>query len=196
MWRALAANKVAIVPTLVTWPIRLDPPDTAIAKMNTGRVAGIQYVSKKTRDGWRDQFLELKQESPRDWTTIHRDEMRNIAEMHRSGMTLLAGTDVGAPLLVPGFSMHDELHLLVTAVGMTPLQALQAATILPARINGTGSSLGSVEAGKLADLVLLDANPLSDIGNTRKINAVIANGRLLNRAALARILADAGAATP
>jgi len=162
--------------------------------MNTGRVAGIQYVPKATRDHWRDQFIELKQEGARDWTTIHRDEMRNTAEMHRAGMTLLAGSDLGAPLLVPGFSMHDELELLVNVAGMTPLQALRAATILPARVNGLGDSLGSVEAGKLADIVVLDANPLTDIRNTRKISAVVANGRLLNRGALDRILADAQAA--
>jgi hypothetical protein len=194
MWRAFAANNVALVPTLVTWPIRLDPPDTAIAKMSTGRIAGLQYVPKKTRDDWRNQFLELKQEPQRDWTTIYRNELRNTAEMHRAGMTLLAGSDLGAPLLVPGFSIHDELELLVTQAGMTPLQALRAATILPARINGLGDSLGSVEPGKLADIVVLDANPLTDIRNTRKISAVIANGRLLNRAALDQILEAAQAA--
>jgi hypothetical protein len=194
MWRAFAANNVAIVPTLVTWPIRLDPPDTAIAKMNTGRIAGLEYVPKATRDSWRDQFLELKQEPQRDWTTIYRNEVRNTAEMHRAGMTLLAGSDLGAPLLVPGFSMHDELELLVNLAGMTPLQALRAATILPARINGTSDSLGSIEEGKLADIVVLDPNPLADIRNTRKINAVIANGRLLNRPTLDQILAAAQAA--
>lgn len=194
MWRAFATNNVALVPTLVTWPIRLDPPDTAIAKMNTGRIAGLQYVPRATRDTWRNQFLELKQESQRDWTTIHRDEMRNTAEMHRAGMTLLAGSDLGAPLLVPGFSMHDELELLVTVAGMTSLQALRAATILPARTNGIGDSLGSIEEGKLADIVVLDANPLTDIRNTRRISAVVANGRLLNRATLNSILASAQAA--
>ena len=194
MWRSFAANNVALVPTLVTWPIRLDPPDTAIAKMNTGRIAGLQYVPKKTRDTWQDQFLELKQEPQRDWTAIYRNEVRNSAEMHRAGMTLLAGSDLGAPLLVPGFSMHDELELLVTLAGMTPLEALRAATILPARVNGLGDSLGSIEEGKLADIVVLDANPLTDIRNTRKISGVIANGRLLNRAALDQMLAAAEAA--
>ncbi|HVG45345.1 MAG TPA: amidohydrolase family protein, partial [Longimicrobium sp.] len=72
----------------------------------------------------------------------------------------------------------------------TPLEALQAATLAPARFMGMADSLGSVQAGKVADLVLLDADPLADIGNTRRIRAVIANGRLLDRAALDALLAE------
>jgi hypothetical protein len=194
LWRQLAANGVAMVPTLVTWPIRLDPPDTLIAKLNAGRIARLQYVPRQTREQWRDQLLQLKQESPTDWMTIYRGEMRNAAEMYRAGMTLLAGTDVGSPLLVPGFSLHDELDLLVSQARMTPLQALQAATILPSRVMGLADSLSSVAVGKVADLVVLDASPLVAIGNARRIHAVIANGRLLTRDALQRMLARAEAA--
>jgi hypothetical protein len=128
------------------------------------------------------------------WMTIYRGEMRNAAEMYRAGMTLLAGTDVGSPLLVPGFSLHDELDLLVSQARMTPLQALQAATILPSRVMGLADSLSSVAVGKVADLVVLDASPLVAIGNARRIHAVIANGRLLTRDALQRMLATAEAA--
>ena len=194
LWRQLAANGVAMVPTLVTWPIRLDPPDTVMAKLNTGRIPELQYVARQTREQWRDQMLELKQENPLDWKTIYRGEMRNAAEMHRAGMTLLAGTDIGAPLLVPGFSLHDELDLLVSQAGMTPVQALQAATILPARVMGLADSLSSVTVGKVADLIVLDANPLAAIGNTRRIHAVITNGRLLTRGDLDHMLAAAEAA--
>src|SRR5438067_3561886 len=194
LWRQLVANGVAMVPTLVTWPIRLDPPDTIIAELNAGRISGLRYVPSETRQEWRDQMLELKQENPMDWKTIYHDEMRNAAEMHRAGMTLLAGTDIGSPLLVPGFSLHDELDLLVSQAGMTPVQALQAATILPARVMGLADSLSSVAVGKVADPVVLDANPLAAIGNTRRIHAVIANGRLLARDSLDRMLAAAEAA--
>jgi imidazolonepropionase-like amidohydrolase len=96
------------------------------------------------------------------------------------------------PFQVPGISLHEELLRLVEA-GLTPLSALQAATIHPARVLGLADALGTVEAGKLADLVLLDADPLADIRNTRRIRAVVANGRLFRRQDLDRLLADAEA---
>jgi adenine deaminase len=82
--------------------------------------------------------------------------------------------------LVPGFSLHDEPALLVAEGGFTPLEALQATTRDPALFLGREKDLGTVERGKLADLVLLDADPLADIHNT-KFAAVVANGRLLPR---------------
>jgi len=110
--------------------------------------------------------------------------------MHRAGVPILAGTDVGNPFVYPGFSLHDELGLLVEA-GLTPAAALRAATLDPARYLGVADSLGSVARGKRADLVLLDADPLADIANTRRIRAVVARGRYLDRAALDALLAEA-----
>ena len=107
---------------------------------------------------------------------------------------LLAATDVGIPMLVPGLSLHEELALLVEA-GLTPLEALRTATVNPARVLGMADSLGTIEADKLADLVLLDANPLADIANTRRIRAVVANGRLYRRADLDRLLAGVDRST-
>ncbi len=95
----------------------------------------------------------------------------------------MAGTDIGLPYVFPGFSLHDELALLVEA-GLTPLEALQAATRNTAKAVGLGDDLGTIEVGKLADLVLLDADPLAAITNTTRIAAVVANGRLLERADL------------
>jgi imidazolonepropionase-like amidohydrolase len=117
-----------------------------------------------------------------------------VQSMHRAGVPFLAGTDTTNPFVFPGFSLHDELALLVAEGGFTPLEALQAATRDPARFLGWEKDLGTVEPGKLADLVLLDADPLADIHNTAKIAAVVANGRLLPRRELDRMLAEVEAA--
>jgi imidazolonepropionase-like amidohydrolase len=101
----------------------------------------------------------------------------------------LAGTDVLNPYCFPGFSLHDELGLLVEA-GLSPMEALQAATLNPARFLGKEKDLGTVEKGKIADLVLLDASPLADIGNSRKIDAVVFGGKLLPKAEIQKTLAD------
>jgi hypothetical protein len=195
LWRELAKNGVAIVPTLVTWPLRLEPPDVLLEKLDAGAFPRLQYVPAAARALWRDQLTQFRQESSMDWSGIHRGEMRNVGEMRGAGIVLLPGTDSGAPLIVPGFSLHDELQLLVRAGGLTPAQAVQAATETSAGIAGLGQSLGSIEVGKIADLVVLDANPLLEIGNTKRIFAVVVNGRLLDRAALDRLLArsDGGA---
>jgi tetratricopeptide (TPR) repeat protein len=90
---------------------------------------------------------------------------------------------------MPGLSLHDELGFMVQA-GLTPMQALQTATLNPARFIGREKDLGTVETGKLADLVLLDANPLDDIANTKKIVLVIYSGVLYSRTQLDKMLSD------
>ena len=115
--------------------------------------------------------------------------------LHRVGVPMLAGTDVVynagsavyAPTSEPGRSLHEELRLLVRA-GLTPAAALQTATLNPARFFNAADSLGTVAVGKVADLVLLDADPLANITNTLTIRAVVANGRYFDRAALDRLL--------
>ena len=102
-----------------------------------------------------------------------------VRQMRDAGVHLLAGTDTGAPFLFPGSVLHDELALLVSA-GLTPMEALQSATKNPADFLGQSQLAGTIERGKFADLLLLDANPLDDIHNTRKISGVIVRGRLLN----------------
>ena len=132
----------------------------------------------------------------KDWSTdpfadrerFFQAELKMVGEMNRAGVRILAGTDTAAGVRVyPGFSLHEELELLVQA-GLTPMQALQAATRNPGEYLGFADT-GTIEKGKRADLVLLEANPLADIKNTRKIQSVVLAGRYFSRADLDRLLA-------
>ncbi len=121
-------------------------------------------------------------------------ELEVVNAMHRAGVPFLAGTDTPPGVYIfPGFGLHEELQRFVAA-GFTPLEALQTATLNPARFLGMESLVGAIERGKFADMVLLDANPLDDIRNTQKIAAVIANGRYFSRADLDKMLAGVEAA--
>jgi imidazolonepropionase-like amidohydrolase len=132
---------------------------------------------------------------PEDFASLRASfdkQLALVGALFRAGVPLLAGTDELNPYCFPGFSLHDELGLLVQA-GLSPLAALRAATSSPARFLGR-EDLGVIAAGKLADLVLLEGDPLADIGNTRRIAAVVSRGTLHDRAALDGLLAEAKAA--
>jgi imidazolonepropionase-like amidohydrolase len=176
-------NGTVVTPTLVAYASVIQAADgSALEDPN------LRYVAASLKK----QFLEnTKPVSPEDLAELKATlaELRAVvAQMHRDGVPLLAGTDL-AGSRVPGFTLHDELAFLAEA-GLTPVQALQTATRNPAKVLGKSDELGAVEAGKIADLVLLEADPLQDIRNTRRIRAVVANGRLLDRSALDRLLRD------
>lgn len=115
-----------------------------------------------------------------------------VRELRNAGVKMLAGSDALTSGVVPGFSLHEELELLQKA-GLTPSETLASATRLPAVWLGTDGDRGTVEAGKRADLVLLDADPLVDIRNTRKISGVLVGGRWHDRRKLEGMLADLAA---
>jgi imidazolonepropionase-like amidohydrolase len=153
----------------------------------------VKYMPPSLRSYW--SVMKLSPETVAWLERAYKRATGLARAMHRAGVPFLAGTDTpGVPYVFPGFSLHDELALLVSECGFTPLEALQAATRDPARFLGREKDLGTVETGKLADLVLLDADPLADIHNTTKIAAVVVNGRLLPRRELDRMLADVEAA--
>ena len=115
-------------------------------------------------------------------------ELAVVHMLHQAGVEFLAGTDTPAGVhIFPGFSLHEELQRFVAA-GFTPLEALQTATINPARFFHMEDQLGTIENGKVADLVLLDGNPLADIGNSQKVSGVVLNGRFLSRSDLQKML--------
>jgi imidazolonepropionase-like amidohydrolase len=153
----------------------------------------LKYMPPTIREMWipKNDF-RLKDKTAEDYAIYKKRFQRQteiVGAMQRTGVELLAGTDVLNPYCFPGFSLHDELALLVKA-GLTPMEALQTATRNPARFLSRDKEAGTVEKGKIADLVLLDANPLTDIRNTTKINAVVVDGRLYNQADLAAMLAE------
>ena len=184
---------MAIVPTLVTGERSLFiSPDEAgkIVEDRAGEIdARRKYLGGYLISDWREQVAERKAEPPMDWSKITPLVTADLRDMHRAGVTIMPGTDIGVLLIYPGFTLHDELELLVRVIGMTPMEALVAATRTPAEFLGKSKTLGTIAAGKTADLVLLRANPLDDIRNTRQIEAVVANGTLYDRAALDVLLA-------
>jgi imidazolonepropionase-like amidohydrolase len=116
-----------------------------------------------------------------------------VGELHRAGVPILAGSDAPNPFVFPGSSLHEELALLVDA-GLTPMDAILAATANPARFLGLFATHGTIEPGKAADMVLIEGNPLEDIGAVRTIAGVVLNGKFLDRNALDGLLKQAEAA--
>ena len=152
-----------------------------------------KYIPAYWRDvTWRRFTDEMMPDLLRDPLALRQEyfahNLQMVGAMHRVGVPFMAGTDTAPGVyIVPGFSLHDELANFVEA-GFTPMEALQTATSNPAKFLGMEANLGSVEPGKLADFVLLTADPLEDIRNTRKISVVVENGHIFDRAALDQIL--------
>jgi hypothetical protein len=147
--------------------------------------------SWKNQDDWRlkNRTAEISARS----RMIFQKELDLVLAMHRAGVKMLAATDAVVWYVFPGFSLHDELELFVKA-GLTPMEALQTATRNPAIYLGLIDEVGTVEKGKKADLVLLEASPLENISNTKRITAVIVGGRLIPKVSLDKMLMDAEAA--
>jgi imidazolonepropionase-like amidohydrolase len=153
----------------------------------------LKYIPAAIRKNWEDPRLQEAKLSLNALDSLDREYVQSshiVDRMQRFKVPIMAGTDTGEPYTFPGYDLHRELQLLVKA-GLSPLQALRAATITPAEFLEAGDSLGTVAPGKMADLVLLDADPLTDIRNTQKIAAVVLGGRYLPKAKLDAMLPHA-----
>ena len=157
----------------------------------------LAYIGPGLRKTYQWRIDRAAKATPDEIAARHREYRQTAAVLpmlEKAGVTIMAGTDAGFlnSFDYPGLGLHQELAMYVEN-GLTPAQALAAATRAGPQWFGALDRYGSVEAGKQADLLLLDANPLEDIGATRAINTVVLRGRLQNRAALDKLLADAKA---
>ena len=185
----LAKNRTWQCPTLV-W----ERGGNLIDAADFARDERAKYVPAAWKtETWKRFTDEIKQGYGEDDIAVRRKfiekELEVVQRLHKAGVPFLAGTDTPAGVYIfPGFSLHEELQRFVAA-GFTPLEALQTATLNPAQFFGKEEQLGTIERGKIADLVLLSANPLEDISNTQKIAAVIFDGRYYSRKDLDKMLA-------
>jgi imidazolonepropionase-like amidohydrolase len=186
LFQRFVRNRTYQCPTLIVYR-RMEQYDDRLA-LNDSRYRYLPPGMKDRLDPKKDpRFAHYTQA---DYEEVRREFPKLldlVAQMHRAGVPFLAGSDVMNPLVFPGFSLHEELQLLVKT-GFTPMEALQAATRNAAQFLGLDRSFGTVEAGKTADMVLLDDDPLKDIRSTTHIRAVIVRGRYLDRMALDALL--------
>ena len=137
-----------------------------------------KFLPNVVKNRWLKDSKSMAQQPLNDSYKTYQDwSMKMVGLFNKQGVKILAGTDTPIGFLTPGFSLHKELELLVES-GLTPLQALRAATITPAEFFNLEDKMGTVEVGKFADLVILNNNPLNDIKHTQDIHAVILKGRI------------------
>lgn len=193
----LAAAGTAIVPTLVVLDRLGTPDDEALRRQVADAESpqnGKRMLSAYLRADWREQLSEQGPERRPLYQRLQGNIRRDLREMRAAGMPILAGTDIGVLNVVPGQSLHQELTLLVKDANLSPLDALRAATRDAATFLGRDQEIGTIAAGRRADLILLDADPLADIAHVSRISGVVLRGRLFDRAALARLVDDVMAA--
>ena len=174
-----------LIPTLLKNGTWVDPTLTAYwARANVHELAAKQddprlpHIAPALKQFWTAQVADYPKNNEVQ-LQVFKWRLAQIAELHQAGVPLLAGTDLGMAYVFPG-DVTKELEFFVQA-GMSPLEALRTATINPAKYLDKEKELGSIEEMKIADLVLLNANPLTDIRNVRQVHAVVLNGRFFDR---------------
>lgn len=185
----LAQQRVWVTPTLAVLPTAL-----TVGKRDYTQDPRRKYIYPGMWESWNPETGRRRpftEDTRQKIGEIHRRVMKIMPRLQEAGVGLLAGSDCGASnnFKFPGSGLHEELAALVES-GLTPLQALQTATVNAAMFFGVTKDYGTVAKGKMADLVLLDANPLDSIHNTEKIAAVVLNGKLLDRTNLDQLLAE------
>lgn len=187
IFAAFVRNGTAYVPTHVTRRMEAFADDSAFRHDPRMRYLPTVLAKAWLDDADRVVARSRSSEGRAAYVDFYRKGLEITGAAHRAGVRVLVGTDGGDSFVFPGFAVHDEMGELVKA-GFTPAEALRAATLAGAEFLGVADRYGTVEEGKAADLVLLDANPLDDVAATRRIRAVVFRGELLDRAALDALL--------
>lgn len=153
----------------------------------------LKYVDKTRVARWNAAAAEYNSKvsasSQATLQAYYQQQLRVVKLMQQAGVKILAGSDLGGGWVIPGFSLHQEFRELAAA-GLSPLQVLQATTLNGARFVGRETTIGTVETGRNADLVLLNGNPIADVANLHQIDAVFLRGKYYPRVALDKLLAD------
>jgi cytosine/adenosine deaminase-related metal-dependent hydrolase len=178
------------VPTLRLGALNLAPP-----YLKDDWQEALARVPADVREEWQKTVLDIADSPVEEFTRFGEWSLFLIDRMHARGVPIGAGTDTPIFISVPGYSLHSELELLVRA-GLSPLEALRSATLRPAEFFSLQHEMGTVDVGKRADLVLLDANPLENIANTKRIAAVVSKGNLHTSSELSGLISAAHAAEP
>lgn len=164
---------------------------TAITDSSGSKDPRNKFISSPLRRMWQLAYDTRNLDNSTDWKVLLAESDLQLKKAYQLGVLMLAGTDVGVILVYPGSALHEELIMMVENLGMTPTQALKTATLNPAKFFKMDGKLGTIKVQNYADMVVLNSDPLRDIRNTKDINAVILNGRYINRKSLDQIMAKA-----
>jgi imidazolonepropionase-like amidohydrolase len=192
-WRALARAGVIVVPTLVTFTEHAFPSREELRAVVADSLGTLDprraYLSRFLVLDWAEQAEEATEDRQTFFKRQWPIELQYVREMHAAGVPVLTGSDVAAVNIFPGWSLIDEMVLLQDSVGMTPAAVLERATRMPAEFLGLADSVGTIREGAIADLLLVDADPLVNVANLRRLHTILLRGVVFDRADLDRLLA-------
>jgi imidazolonepropionase-like amidohydrolase len=180
-YRRLRASGLTVTPTIVTFKNRPSPGTIDIESIKGG-----EYISQNLLSFWQSQMIAQSEEP--DWVWQNWAQM--VKGLNQAGVSLMVGTDVSVPGIVPGYSVHEEM-LIWQEAGIPAVDILRSATIVPAKFMGLEDRLGSIREGKTASMVLVRGNPLQDIRNAQQIEGVFLRGEYFSRQDLDKLLAEA-----